>query len=261
MRRALRCHQASSVLSAARFFYSSAPRTRHVRVPRNIRLADDLAEWDLESDFSAFQGDDIPATGHMYLDQQRQVAYYLRLIENELPKLVAFRKPFVPPSASTPLVVRSVDYAGENHPATVKRSVVVPVARLPLKNEAAIHKAKLLAGVRWSIEPPKNSGVQCNSEEGKHGYIKISCEDFPRPSMNLKWISDTIDRLVAEANDESYKSYQELPLDTRHLEAQVMKAKEGQHARGRNCRPSIKDFPTEWLPQSVSHSVQPASDS
>lgn len=259
MWRALRC-QASPVLSMARFFYSSAPRTRQ-KLPRNIPLADDLAEWDLESDFTAFQSDDIPATGHMYLDQQRQVAYYMRLIENELPKLVAFRKSFVPPSASTPLVVRSVDYAGEDHPATVKRSVVVPVAHLPLRNEAAIHRAKLLAGVRWSIEPPKNSGVQCSSEEGKHGYIKISCEDFPRPSMNLKWISDAIDRLIAEANDESCKSYQDLPLDTRHLEAQVMKAKEGEHARGRNRRPSIKDFPAEWLPRSVSQSVQPTCDS
>ncbi|KAI6153664.1 mitochondrial ribosomal subunit protein-domain-containing protein [Pisolithus tinctorius] len=259
MWRALRC-QASPLLSTARFFSSSVARTRQ-RVSRNIPLADDLAEWDLEADFSEFQGDDIPATGHMYLDQQRQVAHYLRLIENELPELVAFRKPFVPPSASTPLVVRSVDYAGESHPATVKRSVVVPVAQLPLKNEAAVHRAKLLAGVRWSIEPPKNSGVQCNSEEGKHGYIKISCEDFPRPSMNLKWISDTIDGLVAEANDENHKTYQDLPLDTRHLEAQVMKAKEGEHARGRNRRPSIKDFPTEWLARSVSQSVQPTTNS
>lgn len=111
-----------------------------------------------------------------------------------------FRKPFVPPSSATPLVVRSIDYAGEKHPATVKRTVVVPVAYLPLKNEAAIHKAKLLAGVRWSEEPPKGSGMQGGDEEAKHGYIKVSCEDFPQPSMNLKWISDVIDMLLAEAN-------------------------------------------------------------
>ncbi|KAL4070868.1 mitochondrial ribosomal subunit protein-domain-containing protein [Scleroderma citrinum] len=185
----------------------------------------------------------------MYLHQQRRVGHYLRLIENEMRQLVALRKPFVPPSASTPLVIRSVDYAGEKHPVTVKRSVVVPVAHLPLKNEVAIHRAKLLAGVRWSEEPPKDSGVAGNSEEGVHGYIKISCEDFSRPSMNLKWISDTIDRLVAEANSESHRSYQDLPLDRRHIQARVKKAGKGDHARGRKHRPSIRDFPKEWLPQ------------
>lgn len=228
-------------------------------VKRRIPLADEEANWDLDEDFSRFEDDDIPSTGHMYLDQQRQVLHYLRLIENEVPQLVGFRKPFVPPSSATPLVVRSIDYAGEKHPATVKRTVVVPVAYLPLKNEAAIHKAKLLAGVRWSEEPPKGSGMQGGDEEAKHGYIKVSCEDFPQPSMNLKWISDVIDMLLAEANDESHKSYQDLPLDTRHLEAKAMKAKKGEHIRGRKHRPSIKDFPEEWLPQPAVNDVHSSS--
>lgn len=113
---------------------------------------------------------------------------------------VAFRKPFVPPTTDTPLVIRSVDYAGESHPLTAKRTVVVPVAQLPLAGDLARHKVKLLAGARWTPEPPKNAGVPLDSEEGNHGYIKIACEDFPRPAMNLKWISDTLDKLVAEAN-------------------------------------------------------------
>lgn len=85
---------------------------------------------------------------------------------------------------------------------TAKRTIVTPVSRLPLKNEAAIHKFKLLAGVRWSIEPPKDGGIGLSEMEacGEHGYFKISCEDFPQSAMNLKWASDVIDRLVAEAN-------------------------------------------------------------
>lgn len=81
-----------------------------------------------------------------------------------------------------------------------KRTVVVPVARLPLKAEAARHKFKLLAGVRWTPEPPKDSGISVEENSGTHGFVKISCEDFPLPAQNLKWISDTLDRLVAEAN-------------------------------------------------------------
>lgn len=57
-------------------------------VKRRIPLADEEANWDLDEDFSRFEDDDIPSTGHMYLDQQRQVLHYLRLIENEVPQLV-----------------------------------------------------------------------------------------------------------------------------------------------------------------------------
>ena len=49
--------------------------------------------------------------------------------------------------------------------------------------------------------------------------------------------------------DETSTRYQDLPVDTRHIEAKVKKAKKGDHARGRTARPSLKDFPTEWLPQ------------
>lgn len=84
---------------------------------------------------------------------------------------------------------------------TPKRVVTVPVSQLPLAGPAAQHKFKLLAGARWTPEPPKDAGLGKNESLGEHGYFKISCEDFPKAAMNLKWISDTIDRLIAEAND------------------------------------------------------------
>ena len=85
---------------------------------------------------------------------------------------------------------------------TAKRTIVIPVSRLPLQTEASIHKFKLLAGVRWSPEPPKDSGIGQSEVEayGEHGYFKISCEDFPQPAMNLKRASDIIDRLIGEAS-------------------------------------------------------------
>ena len=112
----------------------------------------------------------------------------------------AYRKPFVPPSDSEPLVIRSTTYGGEEHPATERRIIVVPVAKLPLKNEKAIHKFKVLAGVRWTPDAPTDSGIAPNENGDEHGYFKISAEHFDVGAMNLKWASDTLDRLIAEAN-------------------------------------------------------------
>lgn len=150
-----------------------------------------------------------------------------------------------------------------------KRVAVVPVARLPLQSKAAIHKLKLLAGVRWTPLPPADGGVSAEERELDHGFIKIACEDFPKPQMNLKWISDTIDRLVLEANvcspysitnpsfiqlnftrtQDTSEKFIDIPVDTRHIAAKARKAKKGEHYSGRlGPRPSIRDFPKEWLP-------------
>ncbi|EIW86805.1 hypothetical protein CONPUDRAFT_46120 [Coniophora puteana RWD-64-598 SS2] len=242
------CRRASSLIVCRRAFHSSSvaafPRrsAQHGSLP--VEGGIDISE------FRTFQDDDLPAGGHIDLRQKRDFLHYLQLIDHDVPRLTAFRKPYAPPTASVPLAVRSVDFAGEEHPMTPKRTVVVPVEHLPLKGDAALHTAKLLAGARWTPEPPKDSGYQ-NNATVKHGYIKISCEDFPEPAMNLKWISDTLDRLVAEANNPKKNGYQALPLDERHLEAKARKAKKGDHRRGRDGnRPSLKDFPKEWLPKS-----------
>lgn len=84
--------------------------------------------------------------------------------------------------------------------------MTVAVDHLPLKDEAAIHKFKLLAGPRWTPEPPKDAGVSRVDEWG-NGYIKISMEDFPEAEKNLKWASDTLDKLVAEANVRVFKLF------------------------------------------------------
>jgi len=194
------------------------------------------------------ENDDTTVAGHLMLQQQRQLLYHLRLIEHEMPKLVAFRKPFVPPTSSTPLIVRSISYGAEEHPATVKRVVVAPVAHLPLKSDAARHNLKLIAGVRWTQKPPSDSGVGAGEAGGEHGYVKISCEDFPRSAMNLKWASDVLDRLIEEANNAG-DTLQDIPIDMRHIDAKARKSKKGDHRRGRiGHRPSIRDFPRDWLP-------------
>ncbi|KAF8230647.1 hypothetical protein L208DRAFT_1280777 [Tricholoma matsutake] len=201
-----------------------------------------------------FDDDDSASAGHLMLRQQRQVLYYLRLIEHEMPKLVAYRKPFIPPTSTTPLIVRSLDYAGEDHPVTAKRVIVISVDQLPLRDAKAVHKIKLLAGPRWTPNPPADAGVS-GLEVWQNGFIKISCEDFPKPAMNLKWASDTLDRLIVEANN-SKDTFHTVPLDLRHVYTKARKTKKGDHLRGRIFeRPSILDFPKEWLPARSSKSV------
>jgi len=229
--------------SSQRNFTSSSPVLAR-RAKAEEKLTADQA-FDLLED--EYDDDDTASAGHLMLREQRQVLYYLRLIEHEMPKLVAYRKPFIAPTASTPLVVRSLDYAGEEHPATAKRVVVVSVDELPLRDANAVHKLKLLAGPRWTPDPPADAGVS-GLQTWSHGFIKISCEDFPKPAMNLKWASDTLDRLIAEAND-TKDTFRNVPLDMRHVYSRTRKAKKGDHLRGRGfSQPSVLDFPREWLP-------------
>ncbi|KAK7694940.1 hypothetical protein QCA50_002128 [Cerrena zonata] len=248
------CRPALRHASQSRPFHASAstsmPRAGPVDASnRRARLDDIISEEDLMEGVN--QGDDTSAGGHIALRQMRQTLYYLRLIEHEMPRLVAYRKPFVPPTAANPLAVRSISYGGEEHPASRKRTVVVPVAHLPLQDKDAIHTFKLLAGPRWSPEPPRDAGVGPEEIGREHGYFKISCEDYPKGPMNLKWISDTLDRLIMEANNQK-KKFADIPLDTRHLDAKARKAKKGGHAYGRGTtRPTLKDFPKEWLPASI----------
>lgn len=160
------------------------------------------------------------SAGHLLLRQQRHMLKYMRLIEHDMPNLVgksmysvlhafnclqtrsfpAFRETFKPPPSDRPLVVRSIDYGGEEHPATAKRTVVVAVSRLPLNGKDAQHAFKLLAGPRWHPHPPADSGIGQTEGDESQGYIKISCEDYPQSGMNLKWISDVLDRMIEEAN-------------------------------------------------------------
>ncbi|KAG6818012.1 hypothetical protein H0H87_009167 [Tephrocybe sp. NHM501043] len=234
-------HQVTLASSLRHFSASSSALARRPKLEE--RLTADQAYDLLDDDFD---DDDTTSAGHLMLREQRRVLHYMRLIEHEMPKLVAYRKPFIPPTSETPLIVRSLDYAGEEHPATAKRVIVVAVDQLPLTTPAAIHKLQLLAGPRWTPNPPTDAGVSKDTPWG-HGFVKISCENFPNPSMNLKWASDALDRLKNPDN------FSNVPIDLRHVRSKAAKSKRGDHLRGRLFdRPTIADFPQEWLPPNSS---------
>jgi len=289
VRLATQCRTVLSSLSVTRHIHTSLSlRTLHEQEQQPLQVGEEAHEQLLrveeqqqldiqyeDEELENFDDDDVvsafmeanddgkldtTSAGHLAIRRNRQVLYYLRLIENEIPKLVSLRRDFTPPTSATPIIVRSIDYAGEEHPATSKRTIVAPIAQLPLRDNDARHKFKVLAGVRWTPDPPKDAGVGPNETERKHGYIKISCEDFPHPAQNLKWASDVIDRLIAEAND-SADSFIDIPHDTRHLVAKARKAKRGEHLSGRIFRrPTIRDFPKKWLPEPKDRLMVPEMD-
>ncbi|KAF9535363.1 mitochondrial ribosomal subunit protein-domain-containing protein [Crepidotus variabilis] len=254
--RCARSVTASKLTRVQHFSTSSALLRRQEDRPEagaaSKRRTNSLLEDDAEDLWDAIDEpadvEDSPSSGHILIQMQRELLQYMRLIEHEIPKLVAYRKPFVPPTDDQPVILRSMHYQGEPHPATGKRVVVVPVDKLPLKNETALHKFILLAGPRWTPTPPADAGVSPLDSWG-NGYIKISCEDFPKPSQNLKWASDTLDKLITEAND-GKDTFADVPLDMRHIFAKVKKQKKGDHLGNRVFhRPSVRDFPQEWLPE------------
>lgn len=192
---------------------------------------------------------------------------------------IVFRKDFEPPAKENILRFRSLNYQGEAHPATRKSVVTVQVKDLFESGKLdsspyARRKLLLLAGVRWDPmgEEVKYEDLRLLEKEAIKnglGMIKISSERFPEERMNLKWCSDTIDKLIEEANVskkikiggnervaissclDTFKSEPEkmkdVPLDFRHIT--VREAKRNGFARRK--APSIQDFPETWLPSSV----------
>jgi len=177
---------------------------------------------------------------------QRQWLHYMRLIEGDMFMLQGLREDFVPPTSDLPLVVKTVHYNGERHPVTRKRTLTVPVALLPLRDEVAIHKFKLLAGPRWTQRPPTDGGVGESEIEvwGNEGYFKMAVEDLAEPIQNLKFGSDVLDRLIETANDTQKDDMTDIPLDERHVAAVFRRKPKWDRFGHRN---SSNDFPVEWL--------------
>lgn len=88
MRFPLQCSRPASSLQAARQFHCTPRVLARRDVAKRMPLPRDLVEFDIEQDFPEFSGNDIPSGAHIALHQQRQLAYYMRLIENEMPKFV-----------------------------------------------------------------------------------------------------------------------------------------------------------------------------
>ncbi|BGO97773.1 hypothetical protein RTG_01420 [Rhodotorula toruloides ATCC 204091] len=186
----------------------------------------------------------------MKMEKQRELLHYLRLEQHQFKDLVAYRKKFVPPSKEQVIAVRHQHYQGEEHPSSRRISIRVPVSALPLSSPEALHKFKLLAGARWhpplpeSLKHPlENKSWKVHQGEKDEGVFEMSCDVFPYDRMNEKWCSDTLEKLLNEANDLKKDSFADIPIDTRFRRKQLMK---NGKLRRRNI--TLANFPQEWLP-------------
>ena len=222
----------SSSSAAVRAFSVSARVSAKPRKQRNA--ADPMALRKMPK----FNYDDVPTLGHAILQRKREMLQLMRTVEFEIPKLSAFRQDYVPPKEQQYLAFRFQHYQGENHPASRKVVLRVNVDDLvkggAVKDAKSKHKLLLLAGSRFH---PKGKDAS-----GDKGEIKISCELFPNERQNMKWCSDTLDALVKEANVRT-KEVDELPLDPR---SNLIREDKKRHYL-RADRPTLKDFPKQWL--------------
>jgi len=143
--------------------------------------------------------EDISSIAHGELEQHREIRHYARIAAYEMPSLAQLAKSFVPPTETQPLRFRYTTYMGEEHPAESKVVVEFAPQDLPL---APPEQRKLikLAGVRYN--PDKQ-------------IVRISCEMFDYQVQNKRYLSDLVDRLIAEAQDQS-DTFEDIPFDFRH---------------------------------------------
>jgi small subunit ribosomal protein S35 len=172
----------------------------------------------------------LPSQAHADIETHREIRALARKAAWEMPLLGSLSKPFTPPTQATPLRWRYTTYMGEAHPASKKVVVEFAPADLPDLNEKQKLKLIKLAGARWS--PAKET-------------VRMSCESFESQAQNKRFLGETIGKLLAEARDPNADSFEDVPLDLRHVENKRMQRKQKALHRARLGNPNT-GFPVEW---------------
>ncbi|KAG8529452.1 uncharacterized protein KY384_006089 [Bacidia gigantensis] len=163
-----------------------------------------------------FEGDDITSLAHGELEQHREMRQYARLAVWEMPLLYKLRKPFEPPTLERPLRFRSTTYLGESHPAA--RKIVCEFTTEDIRQAADLTEAQ-------RVKLIKLVGVRYNPDTD---VVKMSCETHKTPAQNKKYLSDLVDTLIKEAQDDR-DMLEDVPVDLRH-----------------HKRKPVYNFPMEW---------------
>lgn len=75
--------------------------------------------------------------------------------------------------------------------------------------------------------------------------VRMSCESFESQAQNKRFLGETIGKLLAEAKDPNADSFEDVPLDLRHVENKRMQRKQKALLRARLGNPNT-GFPVEW---------------
>ncbi|OLL21927.1 37S ribosomal protein S24, mitochondrial [Neolecta irregularis DAH-3] len=180
-----------------------------------LRLADNFAagsNLQLEHDGMPLRGapfdpsldfvptkDALNSMAHSQLSVHRLIRDYYRKAAYSLPQLSQYAKQFTLPLHPQILQFRYTTYFGESHPAASKVVLQLAIDDLVLSPKEK-HKMALLAGPRFN---PQNQ------------TLKLSCQAFPTILQNKKYLTDLVNKLIAEAKEHD-DLFEDLPLDTRH---------------------------------------------
>lgn len=95
-----------------------------------------------------------------------------------------FAKPFEKPTGDMALRFRYTTYMGEQHPA--EKKVVLEFCTMDMPDLTDVQRMKLikLAGVRYNPDTD---------------IVKMSCEMFPSPAQNKRYLGDLVDNMLKEA--------------------------------------------------------------
>ncbi|KAK9375898.1 mitochondrial 37S ribosomal protein mS35 [Lipomyces chichibuensis] len=177
-----------------------------------------------------FKYDDLPPLAHTKMDEHRFKRMYNRVAAWEMPNLRQMATEFVPRNMKQKEVFefRYTSLMGQEHESEAKvvvqcRASEVAETFFGKGEEKAkrLHKFKLLCGARYNYTTD---------------IVRMSCENFSNSIQNKQYLVDTLKRLLKESRDLSKDSFEDIPLDTRHVKR---KAKTPQ-------------FPKEWAkPQDV----------
>jgi len=168
---------------------------------------------------------EYPLLVRQRIDIHRRKREYNRIAAYEMPHLIKYRQEFNPKEINEkPLKFKYISILGEENIPINKKVVMTCKSKdLGLK-DLELHKLRLLIGERYNY---------------RNDEVKISCDKFPEPLQNTRYILDTVKSLIKEAKFEP-EQFKEIPLDKRHILCKDRKRK--------NKKQLIRElrFPKEW---------------
>ncbi|CAL9731347.1 small ribosomal subunit protein mS35 [Monosporozyma unispora] len=194
---------------------SKKGRQKHIKVKK-------YSPNELKHGLRPFQFDDLPTSVQEDLDDIKETRYYQRIAAFELPQLIKFRQEYKPVDMKqNPITYKYTTYMGEEHPNSKKVVLSCRTSELGL-NDKQLHKFKLLARTRYNFETDQ---------------FKMSSEKFNEPLQNAHYLHDIFQKLINESKDLSMETFEDIPLDTRHIKSQNLRKRKN----GKTYK-----FPEEW---------------
>ncbi|KAJ6258895.1 37S ribosomal protein S24 [Drechslerella dactyloides] len=198
---------------------------------------------------------DISSMAHAELEEHREARKYARLAVYDMPRLSSFAKPFQIPTASEVLRFRYTTYMGVEHPGENK--VVMECCPQDL-NLTPVQTDKLI----------KICGPRYNPTRK---ILKFSSEMFSHQHQNKRYLSELMDKLIAEAKacasdavkavgmliemylQDDTDTFEDVPFDFRHHKFHTPKSfpKEWRMTPDKLQMKRLKDWQKHATPQEM----------